>query len=42
MKRKNTLVKGMRVVNLIERKKLALKKERVEGGTIALVVLIAT
>ena len=43
MKRKNTLLKGMRVGNLISRnKKFALKKERVEVGTIVLVVLIAT
>ena len=51
MKRKNTLVKGIRVVNLIarkkevcpqERKKFAIKKERVEEGAIALVALIAT
>ena len=42
MKRKNTLVKGMRVGNLIARnKKFALKKERVEVGTMALVALIA-
>ena len=42
MKRKSTLVKGMRAGNLIARKKkFALKKERVEVGTIALVALIA-
>ena len=43
MKRKNTLIKGMTVGNLMSRKKkFALKKERVEVGTIALVALIAT
>ena len=42
MKKKNTLVKGMRVGDLFARnKKFALKKERVEGGTIMLVVFIA-
>ena len=42
MKRKYILVKGMRVGNLIARKKFALKKERVEGGTITLVAIITT
>ena len=43
MKRRNTLLKKINVGNLIARKKkFALKKERVEGGTIDLVMLIPT
>ena len=43
MKRKNTLVKEMRVGNLIARKKkFALKKEQVEVGTMALLAFIET
>ena len=40
---KNTLVRQMRVSNLITRKKkIALKKEQVEGGTITLVMIITS
>ena len=42
MKRNNTLLIGMKGNLMARNKKLALKKERVEVGTIALVALIAT